>query len=140
MNNSDYEENFKNESEYENDKKLSKPELIDNFLFFESYNMIILLENIKNHFSNTSPFFLDYIKIYNLSDFIINLLFLNKSYTQFKNFNLNFIELFRSTYYNELNISYNIIYNFLKKFNYNIDFKIWILFCITYSNLYELQL
>lgn len=51
MNNSDYEENFKNESEYENDKKLSKPELIDNFLFFESYNMIILLENIKNHFS-----------------------------------------------------------------------------------------
>ena len=93
-------------------------------------------EDMKKRFSIISPFFLDYLEIYHLSDFIIYLLFNKTEYT-LKNYNINFLDLFTHTYNNELNISYNIISKYIEKFtNIKINFKTWVLFCITYSNLH----
>lgn len=122
------------ESDSDKEKIKSKSELIDDFLFFESYNLVLLKEDIKQRFSYISPFFLDYIQIYHLSDFIIYTLF-NTEY-KLKNYNTHFVDLFTHTYNNELIISYNIICNKFTKIK--LDFKKWVLFCITYSNLTEL--
>lgn len=122
------------DSDSDKDHK-SKIELIQDFLYFESYNMVLLKEDMKRRFSIISPFFLDNLEIYHLSDFIIYLLF-NKTEYILKNYNINFLDLFTHTYNNELNISYNIISKYIEKFtNIKINFKTWVLFCITYSNL-----
>jgi hypothetical protein len=122
------------DSDSDKDHK-SKIELIQDFLYFESYNMVLLKEDMKRRFSIISPFFLDNLEIYHLSDFIIYLLFNKTEYT-LKNYNINFLDLFTHTYNNELNISYNIISKYIEKFtNIKINFKTWVLFCITYSNL-----
>ena len=125
-----------NDIEYDSDKehKKSKIELIQDFLYFESYNIVLLKEDMKLRFSNISPLFLDYLEIYDLSDFIIYILF-NTNY-KFKNYNINFLDLFTYTYNNELNISYNIISIYIEKFTkVKLDFQKWVLFCIIYSNL-----
>lgn len=125
------------ESDSDKEKIKSKSELIDDFLFFESYNLVLLKQDIKTRFSSISPFFLDYIQIYHLSDFIIYILF-NTEY-KLKSYNTHLLELFTHMYNNELIISYNIICKFCNKFTkIKLDFKKWILFCITYSNLTEL--
>ena len=123
------------DSDLDKDRKKSKIELIQDFLYFESYNMVLLKEDMKRRFSIISPFFLDNLEIYHLSDFIIYLLFNKTEYT-LKNYNINFLDLFTHKYNNELNISYNIISKYIEKFtNIKINFKTWVLFCITYSNL-----
>jgi|UniRef100_A0A6C0ANM6 hypothetical protein len=121
------------DSDLDKDRKKSKIELIQDFLYFESYNMVLLKEDMKRRFSIISPFFLDNLEIYHLSDFIIYLLFNKTEYT-LKNYNINFLDLFTHKYNNELNISYNIISKYIEKFtNIKINFKTWVLFCITYS-------
>ena len=121
------------DSDLDKDHKKSKIELIQDFLYFESYNMVLLKEDMKKRFSIISPFFLDNLEIYHLSDFIIYLLFNKTEYT-LKNYNINFLDLFTHKYNNELNISYNIISKYIEKFtNTKINFKTWVLFCITYS-------
>ena len=121
------------DSDSDKDHKKSKIELIQDFLYFESYNMVLLKEDMKKRFSIISPFFLDNLEIYHLSDFIIYLLFNKTEYT-LKNYNINFLDLFTHKYNNELNISYNIISKYIEKFtNIKINFKTWVLFCITYS-------
>lgn len=121
------------ESDSDKDHKKSKIELIQDFLYFESYNMVLLKEDMKKRFSIISPFFLDNLEIYHLSDFIIYLLFNKTEYT-LKNYNIHSLDLFTHTYNNELNISYNIISKYIEKFtNTKINFKTWVLFCITYS-------
>jgi hypothetical protein len=128
---------FDYNSDSDKEKIKSKSELIDDYLFYESYNLVLLKEDIKTRFSIISPFFLDYLEIYHLSDFIIYLLF-NKTESILKNYNINFLHLFTHTYNNELNVSYNIICKYLENFTkIKLDFKKWILFCITYSNLTE---
>ena len=123
------------DSDLDKDRKKSKIELIQDFLYFESYNMVLLKEDMKRRFSIISPFFLDNLEIYHLSDFIIYLLFNKTEYT-LKNYNINFLDLFTHKYNNELNISYNIISKYIEKFtNIKINFKTWVLFCIKYSNL-----
>lgn len=122
------------ESDSDKEKIKSKSELIDDFLFFESYNLVLVKEDIKN---DMSPFFLDYIQIYDLSDFIIYILF-NTEY-KLKSYNTHLLDLFTHTYNNELNVSYNIISKYLENFTkIKLDFQKWVLFCITYSNLTEL--
>lgn len=119
------------DSDKENSK--SQIELINDFLFFESYNIVLLKEELKRRFSLISPFFLDYIEVYHLSDFIISLLFTNDFKS--KNYNLDYIETFKSIYNNELNISYSIISQFLIKFiKVKLDFEKWVLFSIRYSS------
>lgn len=121
------------DSDSDKDHKKSKIELIQDFLYFESYNMVLLKEDMKKRFSIISPFFLDNLEIYHLSDFIIYLLF-NKTEYALKNYNIHSLDLFTHTYNNELNISYNIISKYIEKFtNTKINFKTWVLFCITYS-------
>lgn len=131
MNDFDY-TNIDSDSDKENKK--SRVELINDFLFFESYNLVLLIEDIRMRFSTISPFFLDYLEVYNLSDFIIYLLF-NTEY-KLKKYNINFLDLFTNTYSKELNISYSIISKYLEKFKHKLDFKTWVLFCITYCNLH----
>jgi hypothetical protein len=131
MNDLDY-TNIDSDSDKENKK--SHVELINDFLFFESYNLVLLIEDIRMRFSTISPFFLDYLEVYNLSDFIIYLLF-NTEY-KLKKYNINFLDLFTNTYSKELNVSYNIISKYLEKFKHKLNFKTWVLFCITYCNLH----
>jgi hypothetical protein len=122
------------ESDLDKENIKSKSELLDDFLFFESYNLVLVKEDIKN---DMSPFFLDYIQIYDLSDFIIYILF-NTEY-KLKSYNTHLLDLFTHTYNNELNVSYNIISKYLENFTkIKLDFQKWVLFCITYSNLTEL--
>jgi hypothetical protein len=120
------------DSDSDKEHKKSKMELIQDFLYFESYNIVLLKEDI---YINVSPLFLDYLEIYHLTDFIIYLLF-NTNY-KFKNYDTNFLDLFTQKYSDELNVSYNIISKYIEKFiNIKINFKTWVLFCITYSNLH----
>lgn len=122
------------DSDSDKERGKSQSELINDFLFFESYNIVLLKEDLKRRVSLISPFFLDYLEVYYLSDFIISLLFKNDF--KLKNYKLDYIEYFKSVYTNELNISYSIISQFLTKFTkVNLDFNKWVLFCITYSNL-----
>lgn len=122
--------NIDSDSDKENTK--SQSELINDFLFFESYNLILLKEDLKLRFSIISPFFLDYIEVYHLSDFIISLLF--KVNFDLKKYNLYYIDSFKYTYNNELNVSYNIISKYLETFTkVKLDFEKWVLFCIRYS-------
>ena len=123
MNDLDY-TNIDSDSDKENKK--SHVELINDFLFFESYNLVLLIEDIRMRFSTISPFFLDYLEVYNLSDFIIYLLF-NTEY-KLKKYNINFLDLFTNTYSKELNVSYNIISKYLEKFKHKLNFKTWVLF------------
>lgn len=121
--------NLDSDSDKENNK--SQSELINDFLFFESYNIVLLKEDLKQRLF-ISPFFLDHIEVYYLSDFIISLLF--KTTFELKEYHLDYIDSFKYTYNNELNVSYNIISKYLEKFTkVRLDFKKWVLFCISYS-------
>lgn len=121
--------NLDSDSDKENNK--SQSELINDFLFFESYNIVLLKEDLKQRLF-ISPFFLDHIEVYYLSDFIISLLF--KTTFELKEYDLDYIDSFKSIYNNELNVSYNIISKYLEKFTkVRLDFKKWVLFCISYS-------
>jgi hypothetical protein len=92
--------------------------------------------DFKNRFSIT-PFFLAKLKVTDLTDFIIDLYNFNK--------HGNIINdgtgrgTFNNYYNSELNISYEIITNFLKqnKFNLNLHYNNWINFCYKFSDLYE---
>jgi len=147
----DYEdaEEFYNDSELETDDiRKSKIELVDRFLHFESDNIIDLLYQLKETFSNISPFFLDFLNIVHLSDFII--------YKTFKHpivhtptldeFQKEFINNFKIFYKNEIHLSYNIFKNYITKHNTNIQqfnssilFEEWVLFCLKYTNLTEIN-
>lgn len=119
------------DSDSDKENKKSQSELINDFLFFESYNIVLLKEDLKQRLF-ISPFFLDHIEVYYLSDFIISLLF--KTTFELKEYDLDYIDLFKYTYNNELNVSYNIISKYLEKFTkVRLDFKKWVLFCISYS-------
>lgn len=125
----DYDE-FLNDSDFENNENVSKLELIDEFLYFETENIISLFYNINSRFNHCSPFFLDYLEVCHLSDFIIRSLFFSK---QNSNLHNNVLNLFKLTYSTELNVTYNILSEYIT----TVEFHDWVLFCIKYTNLSE---
>lgn len=109
---------------------------IDNIFDHHLDTINYICKDFKNRFSLT-PFFLGNLKITDLTDFIIDLYKSNKN-TQIY---LNSIQNTFQNYYNsELNISYNIITNFLKqkKINLHLQYNNWVKFCYKFSDLYEL--
>lgn len=110
-------------------------DLITSFLDYHTYNIIHLHEHLKNTFTY-SPFFLAKLKSTDLTDFFIHLLYYNYNLKQ----NLPYIKIFSIEYENELNISFNIVENFLKTCKYNLDYNTWSNFCYTKSNLTELYI
>ena len=52
---------------------------------------------------------------------------------------LNNIFLFNNYYKQELEISYDIVYKFIKRFKIISPYNHWLYFCYKYSDLYEIQ-
>jgi hypothetical protein len=115
--------------------------ITDNYIFFINNifdNHLDTINNIYNDFKNrfiVTPFFLGNLKNTDLTNFIIDL--------YQRNINTPLTEnhiYFQSYYSSELNLSYNIITNFLKQktINLNLQYNNWIKFCYTFSDLYEL--
>lgn len=127
-----------NDSEFETiENSLSQIELVDHFLHSETETIIDLFYNINGRFNVCSPFFLDYLEVYHLSNFITNHLFFSHHKI---NYNNNIIKnLFRLTYITELKVTYDIISEYLYQFKINLDFNEWVLFCIKYTDLSELN-
>lgn len=108
---------------------------IDNILDNHLDTINYIFQDFKNRFSLT-PFFLGNLKITDLTNFIIDLYKSNKNTHTY----LNSIQNTFLNYYNsELNISYNIINNFLKnKIHLHLQYNNWVKFCYHFSDLYEL--
>lgn len=125
---SDYEEEYNHEYDYETEFTH------DDFLDYYNDDVLYILEDIKCRFS-LSPFFITNVNLPILTNFIINQI-TKKSTLPLIN---NHIFLFNNYYKQELEISYSIVYNFIKRFKIILPYKSWLYFCYTYSDLYEIQ-
>lgn len=148
-------------NDIEETKKLTKTEMINNYLYFEVDNIFYLHHNITHRFSLISPFFLDLLTTIHLSDLFIHLIFgiplptpsltgkvslptpslADKVPFEFNSKLLppSFVNLFKNFYHKELHMSYDIVCKYLKLFKTSIQYEDWILFCIKYTNLSEIQ-
>ena len=106
----------------------------DDFLDYYNDDVLYILEDIKSRFQ-MSPFFITNVNLPILTNFIINQI-TKKSTLPVIN---NHIFLFNNYYKQELEISYSIVYNFIKRFKIILPYKSWLYFCYTYSDLYEIQ-
>lgn len=103
---------------------------VNTFLNDNHYNIILLLEDIKSHFFYTNPDFLCKLNSDRLTDLIVDLIFYDQISIDTNKINLlQFIDAFE----NEIKISYNIINNFLYRFNYTINYELWIQICKKFS-------
>lgn len=141
---SDYEEEYTYEYDYE-------PEFTyDDFLDYYTDDVLYILEDIKSRFS-LSPFFLSNVNLPILTNFIINQIIKKPNTLQIINTSVqnmegavtqnhnNHIFLFNNYYKQELEISYSIVYKFIKRFKIILPYKCWLYFCYTYSDLYEIK-
>jgi hypothetical protein len=128
----DYSSNFEEDIVFENN-------IIDNFMYYKTNDIIDLYESIKQRFHISSPFFLSYLYSYHLTEYIIDKCILkNKSTFIYKNNNT--CNYFAEYYHNELQTSYNDIDTFLRStFKYSIPYNEWVNFCCLYTDLYELH-
>lgn len=107
-------------------------ECINNFIFDNSYNILLFSETLKGYF-NYNPDFLCKLNSNALLDLI-----LYKKFNEFNKFvykNKNAIQIFVETFNVELNTSLNLINLFLKKFKVSIKKDDWDVFCLIYSTL-----
>lgn len=81
-----------------------------------------------------SPYFINLLQVVHLTEFTSNLLNGTK---QHKGRHV-LLESFENFYFDEIDTSYRIMYQFLKNFKFTLDKHIWILFCYKHSDLYEL--
>lgn len=103
---------------------------INSFLNDNYYNVILLTEDIKSHFYS-NPDFLCKLNSHIFINIIVDLVFHQYIQTTDDHYILSFIENFQ----NEIDISYNIISNFLSQFDTKIDYYIWCQICLKYSYL-----
>lgn len=121
---SDFEEIDEYESEFTH----------DNFLDYYKDDVLYMLEDMKSRFK-MSPFFMSNVNLPILTNFLINQI-IQKPTLPIIN---NHIFLFSNYYKQELEISYNIVYKFIKRFKIISPYKYWLYFCYSYSDLYEIQ-
>ena len=105
----------------------------DDFLDDYTDDLLYIIEDLKSRFS-TSPFFISNINLPILTNYMINCIF--KKIPRIPN---NNHLVFTNYYKNEIDISYNIIYNFLKRFKIILPYNSWVYFCYMHSDLYEIQ-
>lgn len=113
----------------------------DHHMFFINHifdHHLDTINNIFHDFKNrfvVTPFFLGKLQNTDLTNFILDLHKFNTNTILHENHSM-----FKNYYYSELNISYNIITNFLKQktINLNLQYNNWIKFCYKFSDLYEL--
>ncbi len=105
---------------------------IDDFYFYYSNDILIMYEEIKENFTK-SPFFLSNLTYPILTEFILDIILSNKV---IKKNNLDNFNLF---YQVEIQSSYNILNDFLRKFKKNIPYNNYLQFCFKLSDLHEFK-
>ena len=105
---------------------------IDDFYFYYSNDILIMYEEIKENFTK-SPFFLSHLTYPILIEFILDIVLSNKV---IKKNNLDNFNLF---YQVEIQSSYNILNDFLRKFKKNIPYNNYLHFCFKLSDLHEFK-
>jgi hypothetical protein len=124
---SDVEEEY----EYEYESEFT----YDDFLDYYKDDILYMLEDIKSRFT-CSPFFISYVTLPILSDYIM--MYIVKK-TQIPSSINDRVHIFNTYYKQELEISYNIISRFLKRFKITLQYKSWLWFCYTHTDLYEIK-
>lgn len=124
------EEDFSGEKgSIENTFDVDNYDKIDHFYFLYGDSIYDIYTDLKQRFSFISPNFLCLMYYHHLVDFYTDLYFLEYKNDIIKSDIENFIQDYKT----ELDISYNIASNFLKK-KINITFKTWVIFCNQLSN------
>ena len=130
---------------------------IDSFITFYTYDIVLMSENIKKQYIY-NPCFLSKLTSSKLIDFIIDILYennyfyiYNRFYKKFKLHQSNLYKLkkyqvsqltspifdsFKKSYNTENNTSFNIIYNFFRRFNIKLEYNNWLMFCYMNSTHY----
>ena len=120
------------------DVELSDQEILENkvsdFLSNHIEDILDIFFNFENAFYHT-PEFLEHAKntCEKLLNFLIQTIFYNSHHERISTNTYNKLLNFTNEYYQEINSSYNIIYNFSKKFDNPIMANDWILFCYNES-------
>lgn len=106
---------------------------INIFLNDNHYNIILLLEDIKSRFFYNNPDFLCKLTSVRLTNLIVHLIFHDQTSIDINQINQKNLLQFINVFENEIQISYNIINNFLYKFNCMIDYDVWACICNKFS-------
>jgi hypothetical protein len=114
----------------------TKTDILDDFFVKYSNKMHDLYYDLKFRFNSISPFFLCNMKLYNLidffEDFLVNPVCVLKKTNSRK-------EMFNTFYKHELDLSYGIVFNFLKTtLKFNLQYNDWLKFCYQFTDKYEL--
>lgn len=125
---SDQEEDFELEFDYEYESEFT----YDNFIDYYKDDILFILEEMKSRFV-CSPFFLSYVTLPILTNYIYNTLS-NRGFVTSR-----YSEHFDNYYKQELQISYTVMYNFLKRFKITLRYNSWLSFCYKHTDLYEIQ-
>jgi hypothetical protein len=124
---------FEEGSEYEYESEFT----YDDFLDYYKDDVLYMLEEIKSRFT-CSPFFISYLNLPILSDYIMTCIVKKPRKIQNTN-SLHNLRIFNTYYKTELEISYNIVSKFLKRFKITLPSNSWSHFCYTYTDLYEIK-
>jgi len=106
----------------------------DDFLDGYKDDVLYMLEDMKSRFK-MSPFFMTNVNLPILTNFFINQIIKRPTLPIIN----NHIFLFNNYYKQELEISYNIVSKFIKRFKIISPYNYWLYFCYRYSDLYEIQ-
>jgi hypothetical protein len=128
---SDLEEEYEYEYEYESEFTY------DDFLDYYKDDVLYMLEELKSRFTG-SPFFMSNVNLPILTDYIMMRIVKKPNKIQ-NSFIKDSLRIFHTYYKQELEISYNIISKFLKRFKITLEYNSWLYFCYTYTDLYEIK-
>jgi hypothetical protein len=120
-------------SEYEYESEFT----YDDFLDYYKDDVLYMLEEIRSRFT-CSPFFISYVTLPILSNYTM-MCIVKKPHKIQNSFIKDCLSNFHTYYKQELEISYNIISKFLKRFKITLKYNSWLYFCYTYTDLYEIQ-
>lgn len=127
----DYEQN-------ENNDSFSDTDELDDFLISNSDYIYNLYQDLQDRFACVSPAFLCQLRFYHIFNFFCDLVLYKK--TDYNCVNKPLLNQFNNFYNSELQISYGIVYGFLKRhFRFTIQYTQWSVFCYCLSAKYELN-
>jgi hypothetical protein len=112
-------------------------EIENDLLNFHFDEILDIYYELKDRFYK-SPYFINLLQVFHLTDFICNLLNRTKQHKPVHSSVL--LKNFESYYFDEIDTSYRIVYQFLKNFKFTLDKNTWIVFCYKHSDLSGLVL
>lgn len=107
-------------------------EIEDELINFHFDEILDIYYELKDRFYK-SPYFINLLQVIHLTEFICNLL--NRTKQHKKTHSSVLLENFEYYYFDEIDTSYRIMYQFLKNFKFTLDKNTWILFCYKHSDL-----